>query len=102
MKRNSLSTICLLLAPLVLGGCSLLPVSFQVASFALDGISLVTTQKSLTDHGLSAVAQKDCALWRGVTGEGICQEEIDTSTTAEKAPTADQPIKIDSLYLTVI
>jgi len=39
----------------------------QVASWALDGISYIMTEKSVTDHGISVVAQKDCAVWRGVT-----------------------------------
>ena len=57
----------------LLGGCAL-PVPLQVAGWVLDGVSLVTTEKSLSDHGLSAVAGKDCALWRGVTENEICRD----------------------------
>jgi len=46
----------------------------QVASWALDGISYVMTEKSVTDHGLSAVVQKDCAVWRGVTEGELCRD----------------------------
>ena len=58
---------------LLVTGCAV-PVPFQVASWALDGISYVMTEKSMTDHGLSVVAQKDCAVWRGVTVGELCRE----------------------------
>lgn len=61
------------LGGLMLGGCAL-PVPIQIASWALDGFSLLTTQKSITDHGISIVAEKDCALWRGVTEGSVCRE----------------------------
>ncbi|MEQ8195910.1 MAG: hypothetical protein RIB59_15620, partial [Rhodospirillales bacterium] len=51
------------LLPFFLSGCGL-PVGVTIASWAIDGISLLTTEKSVTDHGISAVAQRDCALWR--------------------------------------
>ena len=94
--------ICLLLSPFILGGCTLLPVSFQIASLAMDGISLAVTQKSLTDHGISAITQKDCALWRSVTDKNVCQEEdslIETALT--DASVAPRP-SISSPYLRVI
>lgn len=102
MKKKTTTVLSLMIAPLFLGGCTLLPASFQVASLALDGISLMTTQKSLTDHGLSAVAQQDCALWRGVTGEGICQDVLDPSATAQKDLNDLKQPEIEGLYLSVI
>jgi len=57
----------------VLGGC-ILPVGVQVASMIADGISLVTTDKTLTDHGLSAVTEQDCAMWRVINGEEVCRD----------------------------
>ncbi|MEQ8807204.1 MAG: hypothetical protein RIE16_15615 [Rhodospirillales bacterium] len=42
----------------LLGGCAL-PVPIQVASWAIDIISVVATEKSITDHGLSALTCKD-------------------------------------------
>lgn len=51
-----------------------MPPSLQIASWVADGISYVVTQKSLTDHGISFLAQRDCALWRGVKGEAICRD----------------------------
>ena len=37
------------------------------------------TEKSMTDHGPSGVAQKDCAVWRGVTAGELCREWQDGS-----------------------
>lgn len=62
----------------LLGGCAL-PIPIQVASWAIDIISVVTTEKSLTDHGISALTHKDCALYRAVTEEDsvICRDVDD-------------------------
>jgi cell division septation protein DedD len=66
---------------LFLGGCAL-PLPVQVASWALDGLSYVTTEKSMADHGLSIVANKDCAVVRGILmDEGqICRDFDDYGT----------------------
>ena len=72
-----------LAAPLLLGACGL-PVGVQIASLIADGISVLTTDKTLTDHGISAVTQQDCALWRGVEGDDICRES-DTNDTVKTA-----------------
>jgi len=58
---------------LFLSACAV-PPSVQIASWVADGISYIATQKSLTDHGISLLAQRDCALWRGVKGEAICRD----------------------------
>jgi len=71
---SKFTPICSLsLTALLSAGCAL-PVPIQVASWALDGISYVMTEKSVTDHGLSAVVQKDCAVWRGVTEGELCRD----------------------------
>ncbi|PIW25985.1 MAG: hypothetical protein COW30_17315 [Rhodospirillales bacterium CG15_BIG_FIL_POST_REV_8_21_14_020_66_15] len=59
----------------LLGGCAL-PVPIQIASWAIDIISVATTEKSVTDHGISALTHKDCALYRVVTEEDsvICRD----------------------------
>lgn len=69
---------------LFLSGCAL-PVPLQIASWALDGISFLATEKSLTDHGISIVAQKDCALWRGLKGDDVCSSYDDAETFAVAA-----------------
>ena len=72
----------------VLGGCMALPAPVQMASFALDGISLITTEKSLSDHGLSLFTGRDCAFWRGLTEGRFCaeQEDGDDAFTLSEAP----------------
>ncbi len=65
---------------LFLGGCAL-PVPIQIASWALDGISYLATEKSVADHGLSMVAQQDCAVLRGLLSEGdFCRDFKDSTT----------------------
>lgn len=79
----------------VLSGCAM-PVPFQIASWALDGISVLATQKSVTDHGISLVAQQDCAVWRGVTEGELCREEASSDVmVAEEA--VKTPASVSSL-----
>ena len=71
------------------GGCAALPVPVQIASWALDGLSVITTQKSLTDHGLSMVSNQDCAIWRGFTEGEICRDssiEVEVLTAVVATP----------------
>ncbi len=81
---------CLLVASaLLLGGCAL-PLPVQIASWALDGLSMLTTEKTITDHGVSLVAQKDCALWRGLVEGAVCRDS-DAVTTIALADIAPSP-----------
>lgn len=61
----------------LLSGCAL-PIPLQIASWALDGVSVLVSQKSITDHGISLITQKDCAIWRGITGDELCRDIEDT------------------------
>lgn len=86
---------CLLVASaLLLGGCAL-PLPVQIASWALDGLSMLTTEKTITDHGVSLVAQKDCALWRGLVEGAVCRDSDAVTTIAlvdiAPSPAADPP-----------
>lgn len=75
-------------AAAVLGGCAL-PLPAKLASWALDGISYMATKKSVTDHGLSMVVGKDCALLRMVTRKGeVCTDNAarETAVAAAKNP----------------
>ncbi len=77
---------------LFLAGCGFLPLPVTVASIVLDAISLATTEKTVADHGLSFVAGRDCALWRGMTGGDLCRddpgEETVTAPLPDTAPVA--------------
>ncbi len=60
-------------AAVSLSGCGLPPI-ISVASLAFDFASYGSTGKTVKDHGLSAVLQKDCALLRGLDGQ-VCVAE---------------------------
>ena len=62
-----------LLIPVFLGGCAL-PLEYNLASYAIDGLSYLFSGKSVTDHALSGVARRDCALLRAMDGDEICHD----------------------------
>jgi len=69
--------------PALLSGCGL-PPAVMIASYAADGVSYVATGKSVSDHGISEVTGRDCALWRVIKGKSICQDE--PAERADPAP----------------
>lgn len=97
MAKRMILAACMLL----LGGCAL-PVPLQIASWAADGISFVMTKKSLTDHGLSMVAQKDCALLRAVVEGNVCRDDDAATMIADASQGgADAvPVATDALVVT--
>ncbi|OHC79003.1 MAG: hypothetical protein A3G18_01660 [Rhodospirillales bacterium RIFCSPLOWO2_12_FULL_58_28] len=70
-----------------------------MASWALDGVSMLTSGKSVTDHGISILAKKDCAIWRGVKGDDICREGEDILTAFAEAilTPAEAPVEVGEL-----
>jgi len=56
-----------------------------VASWAIGGISYATTQKSLTDHGISAVIGRDCAMTKVLTDGTLCADDIPPEMQAAQA-----------------
>lgn len=66
------SIASVLLSALLCVGCAPLP--FTVASMLADGVSYVTTEKSLADHGLSALSEQDCAMHRLLTDGVVCRD----------------------------
>jgi hypothetical protein len=56
----------------------------MIASYAADGVSYVATGKSVSDHGISEVTGRDCAIWRVVKGKPICRDE--PTEVADPAP----------------
>ncbi|MFC5354096.1 SPOR domain-containing protein [Azospirillum himalayense] len=59
-----------------LGGCAGAPVAMTAASFAVDGLLYVGTNKSSTDHMLSAMLQQDCATFRVLSQGYVCKPVI--------------------------
>ncbi len=62
-------------AAISLSGCGLPPIVTYI-SYTADVFSYLTTRKTVTDHGISVVLQKDCALLRVLDGP-ICIEEVE-------------------------
>ena len=66
---------------LLLSGCAL-PTPVTFVTFAADLASLGQTGKTVTDHGLSLLAQKDCALMRIFTEPKtpFCRDILDENS----------------------
>jgi len=72
------------------------------ASFALDGASYLTTKKSMTDHLLSAISNKDCSMIRAFSGNDICEENaleeyLDKGDQAGLTPNGHSVAKLSCL-----
>ena len=65
-----------LLVVLPLAGCTL-PPALAIASYAADGVLLLASGKTSTDHFISMVEKRNCAVWRVVKNESICQDHAD-------------------------
>ena len=74
----------ILASVVILSGCAL-PLPVRVALWAIDGTSYLTTQKSVTDHGISFVAKKDCSILRGVTEKQFCVDGAPGDTAVAAA-----------------
>jgi len=71
-------------------GCAIPPI-VTAASFAVDIVSLGETGKTVSDHGLSFVTQRDCALFRAFQGP-VCQDPAPGDDTPQGALIALKPI----------
>jgi hypothetical protein len=72
-RLASLALPLVLGLPLLTGACGA-PVAATAISYGADGISLVDSGKSTTDHLASMVSKKDCALWRVLRSQKVCRE----------------------------
>ncbi|MSO64927.1 MAG: hypothetical protein EXQ85_03855 [Alphaproteobacteria bacterium] len=61
-----------------------MPPAIQILSYAIDGVSLITTNRSISDHALSGVMKRDCSMFRFAKGEEVCQDEVDVATVAHE------------------
>lgn len=68
--------LCIISLLPTLGGCALLP-TYQLASLAVTGLSYMLTGKSLPDHALSTVTQRDCSMMRVMNGGEVCSDPAD-------------------------
>ena len=70
MKKIATLALCFALSACVA------PPIITIASLTMSGVSFMQTGKTLPDHALSSVAQRDCKMFRATRGELICQAHI--------------------------
>ncbi len=84
---------------LLLAGCAAIPPAVSVATWAIEGASLAFSGKSVSDHAISAVTRKDCAMWRLLKGEPVCADYPVENGPARAAvallPAPPKPAKFD-------
>ncbi len=65
-----------------LAGCGL-PPALTIVSSVANGISFISNGKSLPDVALSAMTEKDCAIYRIVANKEICHVAVVKSTDTQ-------------------
>ncbi len=63
-----------LMAVTLLGGCGAIPPAIGLASYALDGVSLLASGRTVSDHALSYAARQDCKLFRAAQNLEVCTD----------------------------
>lgn len=72
---NAVRTVALAtVASLGLAGCAGVPVVVSAASLYVDTVLLLRTEKSATDHVISAVADRDCGVMNIVRNGRLCED----------------------------
>ena len=62
------------------------PVGVTVVALMADGVSYAATEKSISDHGISAITEQDCAMHRVFTDNAVCQTNDENFEVAENLP----------------
>lgn len=95
----------ILLAAIVaaaLSGCAPVINPVTVVSLIFDGISYATTGKGPTDHVISGVTDRDCAMYRTLFDEPVCaprDADVDRIEKAEAPETFDEALRAPPVYL---
>lgn len=86
-RKRLIGACAVIVGSLFMGGCAL-PVSVQVASLIADGVSYIATEKTLADHGLSAIMGQDCGVLKGIQRGSLCvaPDEVTTPAIAKAEP----------------
>lgn len=63
-----------LMAVTLLGGCAAIPPAVSLAGYALDGISLLASGRTVSDHVISVAAEQDCKLLRMAQNLEVCTD----------------------------
>ena len=88
----------LILLSLLLTGCAA-PALIAGAGVASVGVN-EATGKTITDHTLSTMENKDCRIARALKNKQVCQTEIRTSTTPTifKPEESNEVAKIEEVF----
>tara|TARA_R110002096_G_scaffold304852_1_gene499802 strand:+ start:149 stop:493 length:345 start_codon:yes stop_codon:yes gene_type:complete len=90
------------LAVAVLSGCAPVINPVTVVSLILDGVSYATTGKGPTDHVISGVTDRDCAMYRTLFDEPVCaphDAEVNNIEKAEVPETFEDAMQAPPVYL---
>ncbi len=79
-----------------LAGCGLPPM-LAIMSSAADGVSFIAAGKSFPDVALSAMTDKDCAVYRIVANQEICREVTGDRRPARVIVSADVAAQFDAV-----
>lgn len=86
----------------VLSGCAPVINPVTVVSLIFDGISYATTGKGPTDHIISGVTDRDCAMYRTLFDEPVCEPhdaEVNNIEKAEVPETFKEAMQAPPIYL---
>jgi len=87
IKRINISLLPILfLLLLLLNGCAI-PLPLEILSLVGNSASYITTKKSLSDHVISQIAGRDCAIWYIVKDMNICLDNNNNNNGGEDNPT---------------
>ncbi len=87
IKRINISLLPILfLLLLLLNGCAI-PLPLEIISLVGNSASYITTKKSLSDHIISQIAGRDCAIWYIVKDMNICLDNNYNNNGGEDDPT---------------
>tara|TARA_R110002073_G_scaffold5843_11_gene35662 strand:- start:897 stop:1241 length:345 start_codon:yes stop_codon:yes gene_type:complete len=90
------------LAAAVLSGCAPVINPVTVVSLILDGVSYATTGKGPADHIISGVTDRDCAMYRTLFDEPVCDahdEGVKTVENAETPGTFEEALQTSPVYM---
>ncbi len=62
------------------------PIGVTVVALMADGVSYAATEKSISDHGLSAITEQDCAMHRVFTDGPVCSDTDGNIQIAQNLP----------------
>ena len=87
IKRINISLLPILFLLLLLLNSCAIPLPLEIISLVGNSASYITTKKSLSDHIISQIADRDCAIWYIVKDMNICLDNNNNNNGGEDDPT---------------